>query len=264
MKGTTGRPASRIRRLATSLSIAIAEPVTAEPTNGTSANSSAPCTVPSSPFGPCRTGNTTSKRAMALPPGSSLSHRTKPPRPPGISAICGAASGMVSAAAPAPAPLPASQIWQRPSFAMPIKETSYRSGFRARRMLAAEALETSCSAERPPNNSPTVILRRSQTIIPPCVLIAGLTFSEHRPDFIPQFDPDAIPAHDDALLNDRKGIIPGPVDHQARRELGEHEGEDDGHPAQDSRLRRIRRCRREFDLHPLGEAHQQRPGSDRK
>jgi len=32
IKGTSGRPASRIRRLATSLSIAVAEPVTAEPT----------------------------------------------------------------------------------------------------------------------------------------------------------------------------------------------------------------------------------------
>jgi hypothetical protein len=34
MNGTTGRPASRMSRLATSLSIAKAEPVTAEPTNG--------------------------------------------------------------------------------------------------------------------------------------------------------------------------------------------------------------------------------------
>ena len=38
MNGTMGRPASRIRRLATSLSIATAEPVTADPTNGTSAS----------------------------------------------------------------------------------------------------------------------------------------------------------------------------------------------------------------------------------
>jgi hypothetical protein len=38
------------------------------------------------------------------------------------------------------------------------------------------------------------------------------TFSEYRPEFIPQFDPDAIPAHDDALLNDRQGIVPSPVD----------------------------------------------------
>ena len=28
------------------------------------------------------------------------------------------------------------------------------------------------------------------------------TFCEHRPEFVPQFDPDAVPAHDDALLDD--------------------------------------------------------------
>jgi hypothetical protein len=33
-------------------------------------------------------------------------------------------------------------------------------------------------------------------------LIVGFAFREHRPEFIPQFDRDAIPAHNDALLND--------------------------------------------------------------
>src|SRR5580704_139645 len=126
MNGTTGRPASRMSRLATSLSIAKAEPVTAEPTNGTSAGSRAPCTVPSSPFGPCRTGNTTSKRIAALPLGAPASHNMKSPLPPGISPICSAVLGIVSAAAPVPAPLPASQTSQRPSLDMPINETSYR------------------------------------------------------------------------------------------------------------------------------------------
>src|SRR6266516_3461012 len=56
----TGIWESRITALNLSLSIASAEPRTPAPTYGTSASSSKPCTVPSSPKGPCRTGITTS------------------------------------------------------------------------------------------------------------------------------------------------------------------------------------------------------------
>jgi hypothetical protein len=38
-------------------------------------------------------------------------------------------------------------------------------------------------------------------------LIVGFSFREHCPEIVPQFDPDAVPAHDDALLNDRKGMF---------------------------------------------------------
>src|SRR5207249_5926966 len=41
------------------------EPSTPAPTYGTFASSSSPCTVPSSPNGPCRTGNTTSTSVSA-------------------------------------------------------------------------------------------------------------------------------------------------------------------------------------------------------
>src|SRR6185312_8850690 len=66
---------------------------------------------------------------------------------------------MVSATAPMPAPLPASATIQRPSLAMPISVTSYRLGSRERSTFAADALDTSCSAERPPNRIATLVLR---------------------------------------------------------------------------------------------------------
>ena len=42
-----------------------ADAVTPEPTYGTPASSSSPCTVPSSPKGPCRIGSTTSTAPSA-------------------------------------------------------------------------------------------------------------------------------------------------------------------------------------------------------
>ena len=42
-----------------------ADAVTPEPTYGTPASSSSPCTVPSSPNGPCRIGSTTSTAPSA-------------------------------------------------------------------------------------------------------------------------------------------------------------------------------------------------------
>ena len=53
-------PWSRSTALKTSLSMQSAEASTPAPTYGTPASSSSPCTVPSSPNGPCSTGKTTS------------------------------------------------------------------------------------------------------------------------------------------------------------------------------------------------------------
>ena len=102
-KGTTGRPASRAKRFATSLSMATAEPMTDDPTYGTSASSSAPWTVPSSPLGPCSTGNMTSTWGTA-PFCSAAANRNTCPLPPGTSASGAPCSGMARAAAPVPAP----------------------------------------------------------------------------------------------------------------------------------------------------------------
>src|SRR6266404_9065396 len=52
------------------------------------------------------------------------------------------------------------------------------------------------------------------SILPDRTWLFPSTFCEYRPEFIPQFDPGAIPAHDEALLNDRQRIIPSPVDDQ--------------------------------------------------
>ncbi len=59
----TGRRADSVARnsvFITALSMPTAEPRTPAPTYGTLASSSSPCTVPSSPNGPCSTGKTTS------------------------------------------------------------------------------------------------------------------------------------------------------------------------------------------------------------
>ena len=65
MFGATGMPRSRSTALNRSLSMQSADAVTPEPTYGTPASSSRPCTVPSSPNGPCRIGSTTSTAPSA-------------------------------------------------------------------------------------------------------------------------------------------------------------------------------------------------------
>ncbi len=81
--------------LKTSLSIASAEPSTPEPTYGTPASSSSPCTVPSSPKGPCRTGKTTSTA-------------------PSVAGTLDVGTGSVSATEPPWEPVPSSQRPSRP------------------------------------------------------------------------------------------------------------------------------------------------------
>ena len=82
MFSVTGMPWSRSTALKTSLSMQSAEASTPAPTYGTPASSSSPCTVPSSPNGPCSTGNTTSTSESVVAtslPGS----RAGQLRPPG-------------------------------------------------------------------------------------------------------------------------------------------------------------------------------------
>ena len=57
---TTGNPAAANNTFITALSMPAADASTPGPTYGTFASSSSPCTVPSSPYGPCSTGKTTS------------------------------------------------------------------------------------------------------------------------------------------------------------------------------------------------------------
>src|ERR1700722_7098839 len=55
---------------------------------------------------------------------------------------------------------------------------------------------------------------------------------EHLAQIVPKLHLHAILAHDEILLRDRKRVVPGPVDDQARREGAEHEGEDHRHPGE--------------------------------
>ncbi len=54
----------------------------------------------------------------------------------------------------------------RPSVAMPIGSTSYRSGSMAERISPALAHDTACSVLRPPNTTATRILRCPGTHLP--------------------------------------------------------------------------------------------------
>ena len=65
VQSPTGRPADRSAAFMKPLSIASADASTPDPTYGTPCISSRPCTVPSSPHGPCSTGNTTSTSSAA-------------------------------------------------------------------------------------------------------------------------------------------------------------------------------------------------------
>src|SRR6267142_2662117 len=46
----------------------------------------------------------------------------------------------------------------------------------------------------------------------------------------------AVAAHDEALLQHRQQVVPGPVDHKPGREARQHEGEDQRHPVEDHLL----------------------------
>ncbi len=116
-----------------------ADAATPAPTYGTFASSSSPCTVPSSPNGPCSTGKTTST-------------------PPSVAGTCEVGTGSVSAvdrvsrSSSGRDPEPSSQ---RPSRAISTVTVSKRAGSSASSTERAEASEMSCSLERPPMTTAT-------------------------------------------------------------------------------------------------------------
>src|SRR5271156_290425 len=146
--GTIGNPACSNSRFCTSLSMPTAEASTPAPTYGNPASSINPCTVPSSPNVPCKTGNTTSTPTLGCPAAgpngtkvAALGSGGSTTRSPDFST---SANNFIEL-------VPTSQ---RPSFEIPIGTGSYFSGSSARITEAAEASETSCSPERPPNSTP--------------------------------------------------------------------------------------------------------------
>src|SRR6478672_6625313 len=126
-----------------------------------------PCTVPSSPYGPCSRGITTSTSSPRRPELA-----TRSPNEASSSPSTGNAPGSAAgpAAMSAVASPPASH---RPSVVIPTGTISYRSGSSALATATAVTRETSCSAERPPNSS---ITRRRVT--PP----SSRRDLEHRAD----------------------------------------------------------------------------------
>src|SRR5580658_8673345 len=146
--GTIGNPACSNRRFCTSLSMPTADASTPAPTYGNPASSINPCTVPSSPNVPCRTGNTTSTPTLGWPAAgpngtklAALGSGGSTTRSPDFST---SASSLIDL-------VPTNH---RPSFEMPIGTASYFSGSSARITEAADASETSCSPERPPKSTP--------------------------------------------------------------------------------------------------------------
>src|SRR5271156_711192 len=175
--GTIGNPTCSNKRFCTSLSMPTADASTPAPTYGTPASSINPCTVPSSPNVPCRTGNTTSTPTLGCPAAgpngtrvAALGSGGSTTRSPDFST---SASNFIE-------PVPTSQ---RPSFEIPIGTASYFSGSSARITDAAETSETSCSPERPPKSTP--MRNRFVTLIasPPA---ATQKRSRQSQDFLPQ------------------------------------------------------------------------------
>src|SRR4051812_7626376 len=95
-------------------------------------------------------------------------------------------------------------------------------------------------------------------------LLLGLLRHEGGLEVVEQLDLHAVLAHDVALLQHREQVVPGPVDHEARRKARQHEGEDQRHPVKNHLLGRIRRRRIELHLEPHRDAHDDRPDAERE
>lgn len=114
--------------------------------------------MPSSPYGPCSTGNTTSTEAnTSLAPGGR--ETSWPLRPgsagsansvPDADVTSGSCRSLIASAAGLP-----SVSTHEPCGVMPIATTSNRRGSRLRRMLPAETHEMACSLLRPPKTTAT-------------------------------------------------------------------------------------------------------------
>ena len=123
------------------LSMPTADAKTPAPTYGTSSSSRSPCTVPSSPKGPCNSGITTVDPLADAALRASADDTARPV----ASSRVGIASGPWSSAAIADS---ARCHW--PDRSMPRAVTVYRSGFTAFMTWAAVEQLTSCSADWPP------------------------------------------------------------------------------------------------------------------
>ena len=199
---TCGNPWNSRRRLQISLSIATAAERTLGPAYGTSRTSSNPCTVPSSPNGPWRTGKATST----------------PSRPP---------AGRRESSVPSRS--------QRPSRSIRIRSTSWPAASRPSATEAPEFSETSCSEERPPEITATFTgvlpLGRRRRAVDRRLLRRLLLLLEHGDE-----DGDAVAGPDPGpgrggLVGDSSvlsGVVRGLLDDPDVRHVTSLEGRDRG------------------------------------
>src|ERR1700735_1844359 len=126
--------------------------------------------VPSSPYGPCRTGSTTSTSpsTCGIWPGALATTCAAPRLAQGTTAAPGSAIDSTEGSSPSVmTSLPGSSATctQLPSRVMPIGTTSYTSRSIALSMLPPPMQDTACSGPLPPNTTATLILR-SLTVPP--------------------------------------------------------------------------------------------------
>src|SRR5205085_6924076 len=165
---TSGSPCAENTAFIVALSMPTADASTPAPTYGTSASSSSPWMVPSSPYGPCSMMTTTSRPARSsagIPPAGST--RTSALEASAVSALS-ARSARAFLTAPVASPLGrptracvasarrgSPPTTQRPSRPIPMGTTTWPRCSSAEITEAADARETSCSPERPPKITPT-------------------------------------------------------------------------------------------------------------
>ena len=142
------------------LSIITADDVTPDPTYRTSASSSSPWIVPSSPNGPCSNGNTTSTSPSSRggwPGSSTVSDRCDDPSGT-RTLLVPDTSGTWPGASRSGSGSSATRT-HRPSRAIPTGTTSYLSRSIAASTLAAVEHDTACSGDRPPKTMATRVFR---------------------------------------------------------------------------------------------------------
>ncbi len=137
-----------------------ADAVTPAPTYGTPASSSRPCTVPSSPNGPWRTGNTTSTSASAPVTERSGRRAVSVARTSSLLGRLGGSSSGRGADVGGPRA-------QRPSRSISTGITSQPASASAAATLRPEATEISCSLERPPETTATRRLKEEAALARP-------------------------------------------------------------------------------------------------
>ena len=134
--------------------------------------SSSPWIVPSSPKVPCSSGSTTSTSPSSGGTAVGPLNTSPPPLGPaaGVTDTPGVATASTDGEDPDDSASRAGSAevsTHRPSRAIPIGTTSYRSGSMPPRISPALAHDTACSLLRPPNTTATRILRAGAHALPP-------------------------------------------------------------------------------------------------